>query len=689
MKKNIIMVLLAFVISLTGTKTFAAPNFVDNNTTLPANKTDKNPITNPTQQWGAADANTVFGALTDLRTVAQRGWVNVTSCGSVKVSGVVGDGSDDTTAIQAAINATQGRTLYFPAGKYLVTSTLTISTTNHHLIGDFGQRNNVGGTEISCTGTGPCIQIGSDNGHQWDAGDYDGPQDQLIENLWISHGAPDTALTAANAGSTAVYKTGAYGIWDWRGGGITLRNIGIEKFEANFVGIQSDLNTFQYMYSLYSKWGLYIGPRSDQQVIHDVYSFFCDRAVTIDRAGGTNIYDSRFVADGTNTASSVEIRQGSHGVRLVNIWFERSGGGYQGTDAQSFVSVGEVSGYGTGGGGSIVTPGTSPVTSSVQGITIQSPHCYSVLPGVASHTKYLATVGKATGMLLSNPSEYINSSLNNFDNYIAVQNNGLNPSNSDTQILVTGVDSATSFSKIFTNLGAGLPSFAAKLTGTLGPVEYANNNSAFGFRFPDHSTGADQITLDTQGNAGNVFLSMPTYTGGQTIRMHLSRAQNTTTAASGPPTTGTWERGDMVRVVDPTQSGYAEWICWVAGTPGVWGPANQIAGRELQPTALAANTNDFNPSSFSSTEFVFLTASTPVNLTGMAAGTVAVGQVGSVGAKKYLYNGGANNITLTHQDASSTAANRFIGVSNANTVLTPGIGKWVYYSPSQLRWIVQ
>lgn len=78
----------------------ASPNFVDNNTPLPGSKTDRFPPTNVSQQWTASDANFVFGALGDLRTVVQRTRVNV------KAFGATGDGThDDTGAFISAINA--------------------------------------------------------------------------------------------------------------------------------------------------------------------------------------------------------------------------------------------------------------------------------------------------------------------------------------------------------------------------------------------------------------------------------------------------------------------------------------------------------------------------------------------------------------------------------------------------------
>ena len=57
-----------------------------------------------------------------------------------------------------------------------------------------------------------------------------------------------------------------------------------------------------------------------------------------------------------------------------------------------------------------------------------------------------------------------------------------------------------------------------------------------------------------------------------------------------------------------------------------------------------------------------LTSSTAVNITG------AVAPSPLVGAQKRVYNVGSNNITFTHQDTNSTAANRFLSVTGANIV---------------------
>lgn len=391
--------------------------------------------------------------------------------------GVTGDGvADDTAVIQDAIDASQGRTLYFPKGTYKVTKTLVISTSSHHWVGDYANRAHEGGTQFVFYGTGPCVQVGVNNGHPFTASDYDGPQDQMFENLWFSHGAPDTALVGANSGATPRYKAGAYGIWDWRGGGIIMRSVGLEMFEANFVGINSDFSSLNYIVSLYSPYGLYIGPLSDQVVIRDLNSFFCDRAITVDGSHHTRIVDCSMQFCGTNVTSTVEIRKGSSGTCLEHSWFERSGAGYQGTDAQSFVSIGEVDGCGPTG--TIVSAGGTPNTASVHAATIRDCHFYNVGVGLPSHTKYLASVGFARQLLIDHPAEYVSSALNNFDNFVCVQAASAPPA-TETQVEIRGVDSHFPPSQLFSNLGGGAPVFASWTTGSARTVIHSSLGSNF------------------------------------------------------------------------------------------------------------------------------------------------------------------------------------------------------------------
>lgn len=61
-----------------------------------------------------------------------------------------------------------------------------------------------------------------------------------------------------------------------------------------------------------------------------------------------------------------------------------------------------------------------------------------------------------------------------------------------------------------------------------------------------------------------------------------------------------------------------------------------------------------------------------------------------VGRQVYLQNtGGTGTLTLTHQDAASTAANRFICPNAASVVIRPGGGVIMKYDATASRWRIQ
>ena len=113
------------------------------------------PVANATNAISATSATTAATALVATSTT-QTDFTNLTIAGSqvidvanigtyapvtfinVKSYGAVGDGiANDTAAIQSAITANPGRTIYFPSGKYAITN-VTIANTQT-LIGDSAQ----------------------------------------------------------------------------------------------------------------------------------------------------------------------------------------------------------------------------------------------------------------------------------------------------------------------------------------------------------------------------------------------------------------------------------------------------------------------------------------------------------------------------------------------------------------------
>lgn len=100
-------------------------------------------------------------------------------------------------------------------------------------------------------------------------------------------------------------------------------------------------------------------------------------------------------------------------------------------------------------------------------------------------------------------------------------------------------------------------------------------------------------------------------------------------------------------------------------------------GASLSPASIGANQNNYAPSGIADNTIIRLTASTPVNITGIDA-TQAAGQFLAI------FNIGANTITFTDEDASSTAANRF--ALGENLAVAGDQGILFFYDNTSSRW---
>jgi len=457
---------------------------------------------------------------------------------SVKDFGAVGDGvTDDTTAIQAAHDATQGQTLFFPKGKYLISSSITNTATMNHWLGEYGGRDHEGGTELSFSGTGGVFENGTDNGFNWGGSYFDGPQDQFFENLWFSHSAPDTTL---NYDVAQKYKAGASGIRDWRGGGIKLRNIGFERFEYNFFGVQSDINRFYDITSLYSKYGIYLGPRTDQFTMHDLYSFSCDHAITIDtQATDSKIVNPVIVGCGSATDHAILIKQGAGFVVIENPWLEHLSG-YSGTDQIAFIGIGTEAGYS-------LSPYT---TDSVKGVRITNPFAYTTAASTAYHTKYLAEIGKGLDVHIYDPQTEQGSG-ENLDYFIAFQS-GTAYLGSDTYVKFRVHNDFAS--KVYINNGTGTPDIMYELWGA-GANKLVSTNGRLFLNKAGAAAGADELQIGQEGIVGGISMEITNApSSGQTNRFLLRQAFQQKTAM---PTSGNYEIGDFVMNITPAETGTA------------------------------------------------------------------------------------------------------------------------------------
>lgn len=99
----------------------------------------------------------------------------------------------------------------------------------------------------------------------------------------------------------------------------------------------------------------------------------------------------------------------------------------------------------------------------------------------------------------------------------------------------------------------------------------------------------------------------------------------------------------------------------------------------LTPTQIAANQNDYAPGV---AMLYRLSSDASRNITGLSCSQVD-GQV-----IESICNVGSFNIVLTHQDAASTAANRFICTGAANITLAPNEEARAWYDGTTSRWRV-
>lgn len=123
-----------------------------------------------------------------------------------------------------------------------------------------------------------------------------------------------------------------------------------------------------------------------------------------------------------------------------------------------------------------------------------------------------------------------------------------------------------------------------------------------------------------------------------------------------------------------------------ARTPTSHASTHQTGGADainpviVTPASLSGNQNDYAPGT---ADIVRLSSSTAVDITGLAAPAAD-------GALRLLINtnaSGGANITLHHENSSSTAANRFRSVTTANVVLLPDGGSvTLTYSTAISRW---
>lgn len=461
---------------------------------------------------------------------------------------------DVTQAFQNAINqaSVKACSIFVPKGKYKITSSLIILNRATRIVGDGQGRGDSTnkGTELSFVGSsGDLFSIGTDDGNPWDSNNYDGVQGFFLEDITIVNRS-SSRTTVLNCNASAYYAPNSYAIRDWRGGHIQLRNVGIEGFEYNFWGIQSDFNRFENVMSLYSKHGIYAGPRSDQFSIYDLYSFFCDRAITVDGATCVNLFAPVFVQCGSLTDDAVTVKAGSNTINMVQPWFEN----YNSVEIMSFVGAGRELGY---NGNSV----------NVRDLNIAHPMIASNASGSANgYARYLVSVGRADAVTVDNISAANGISVTTNLKAIFGFVSGIDHTVVGSRVFFYTQGNFIGSTKLSENLGTGSPSIFVYQENA-GATSFANTTGRLEVRRIGGNVGADNLRLSTDNVAGQFVVSTPTYATGQVNRLILKKVIQHGTAA---PSSGTWEQGDRVLNSSPIVGQPKSWVCTVSGTPGTW-----------------------------------------------------------------------------------------------------------------------
>jgi hypothetical protein len=115
---------------------------------------------------------------------------------------------------------------------------------------------------------------------------------------------------------------------------------------------------------------------------------------------------------------------------------------------------------------------------------------------------------------------------------------------------------------------------------------------------------------------------------------------------------------------------------------GNWQQMTAPVNVTVTPTQLAANTNDY-ALAIATADIFRISSSAAVNITGITAGLFD-------GHAILLRNVGSFNITLKHQDGSSTAANRIISPWAGDVVIAANSSMLLMYDASlaSARWVV-
>lgn len=195
----------------------------------------------------------------------------------------------------------------------------------------------------------------------------------------------------------------------------------------------------------------------------------------------------------------------------------------------------------------------------------------------------------------------------------------------------------------------------------------ANLNPGFEF------VGGSNAMWYAQQNAGHMILFLLNASGN--TKFHVDTSAESVRLATGGNYGWSNNSGDAWQTLDTSMRRAAPGVVQLAaGSSSLPGTASSVA---VTPSALGADQNDYNPG---------VGRRYRLSTTGGATRTVTGLSIGQADGQEFsVVNLGPNNVVLAHQNAGSSAANRFICTGAANITLATDEEALVWYDATTQR----
>ncbi|WP_182004766.1 hypothetical protein [Priestia aryabhattai] len=418
--------------------------------------------------------------------------------------------------------------VHFPIGNYYFsTNVVKRCKRNVILSGTQGRTDYASTTRIIFKGTGAFIDIkcsnpandncNFDDSSTWNANLYNGVGSLKLQNIWLA------------TDSTSAYKTGTYGIRDWRGGDIILEDSTLQGWDIGFWAIESDFNSFKRVTLRDNRLGMFLGCRTDQNLLQEMYTYTNDTAIEFNGCQGANVQACYFVENDVKGVAplKVDCLYGDTEVTFDGCWFEdtSTAGGYDG-----FISIGENSN-----------------TSKSLVVIIDNPAMHLI-----GRHAYFVRLDYGTGITFSNVR------LRNNLKLLHTMGSGTN----SPFISLVNVSSTVAGTVDSNIVNSGTAPKISALTNNFGvPTLYSNTQNRVDFQLGSSNT-------QFQSNYGFTGLNINHNSFASLFLQFRKRIFYGTSAPTG--TSVTYAQGDICFNQSPTAGSYVGWVCVAGGAAGTW-----------------------------------------------------------------------------------------------------------------------